>query len=198
MAAAPTPAPKPFRPPRLLVLAVWELCLLALAAACVVWAGAQRAAIQAENTGATQQVIAIVNQPVTHLPRTAAATVFSPGWFHPGATRPDFATADVRQTQELVYDKDTYVTSDLNPDEMFLGGELEFNAMTKAFYLDRTLPKKRLSEDEMLRINVLYRAIAHSDQAMTRWWTTLATLAALGLALAAAPLLVFRGRLETA
>jgi hypothetical protein len=196
MAAAP--AAKPFRPSRLLALVAWELCLVALAVAATLSAAMQKAAIQAEGAHATQAVIDIVNQPVTHLPRTAAAAVFSPGWFHPGAIRPDFATVDVRQTQELVYDKDTYVTSDLNPSEMFLGGELEFNAMTKAFYVDRTLPKKRLSEAEMLRINELYRAIAHSDQTMTRWWTTVAGLAVLGLALAAAPLLVFREHSQTA
>jgi hypothetical protein len=31
--------------------------------------------------------------------------------------------------------------------------------MTKYFYLDRTLPKKKLTEAEMLEINKLYRVI---------------------------------------
>jgi hypothetical protein len=191
-------APKSSRTPLLLLLAAWELCLVILAAVVVSWAGGRRTAIAAEGAQAAQRVVAIVNQPVTHLPRTPAATVFSPGWFHPGATRPDFAHVDVRQSQELIYDKDTYVTSDLNPSEMFLGGELEFNAMTKVFYVDRNLPKKRLSEDEMLEVNRLYRAIAHSDQAMATWRAATATLALLGLALAAAPLLVARRRLGAA
>lgn len=186
-------APKFLGPMVVVVLAAWELCLFALVAGLVVWAAPQKAAIEAEAARATQRVIEIVNQPVTHLPRTSEATEFSPGWFHPGAIKPDFATVDVRQTQDLLYAKNSYVTSDLNPSEMFLGGELEFNAMTKYFYLDRTLPKKRLSEDEMLEVNDLYRAIARNNQAMGRWWTTVGSLVALGLLLAAAPLIVLRG-----
>jgi len=46
-----------------------------------------------------------------------------------------------RDTQELMYTG--HVSSDLNPSEMFIGSELEFNSMTKYFYTDRTLPKKR-------------------------------------------------------
>ncbi len=93
-------------------------------------------------------------------------------------------------------ERDSYVTSDLNPSEMFLGDELEFNAVTKYFYIDRALPKKRLSEDEMLEVNNIYRSIAQSDQAMGRWWVTVGGLVALGFCLAAAPLLVFRRRVE--
>jgi len=67
--------------------------------------------------------------------------VYSPGWFHNGAIKPDFSNVDVRDTQELMYTG--HVSSDLNPSEMFIGSELEFNSMTKYFYTDRTLPKKR-------------------------------------------------------
>src|SRR6185312_13200587 len=42
---------------------------------------------------------------------------------------------------------------------MFRGRDLEFNAMTKLFYTNRMLPKKRLTETEMLEINSLYRVI---------------------------------------
>jgi len=61
---------------------------------------------------------------------------------------------------------DEYVTSDLNPSEMFIGRELEFNAMTKAFYRDRTLPKARLSEADMIEINRLYRVIGLDERAL--------------------------------
>jgi len=39
--------------------------------------------------------------------------VYSPGRFHPGATKPDFSTVDIRATQEFPYDGN--VTSDVTP-----------------------------------------------------------------------------------
>jgi len=115
---------------------------------------------------AVRRVAAIVNQPITRLPRTPEMKIesFGPGWFHPGATRPDFNHVDVTMSQELPYSKFEYVSSDLNPGEAFLGAELEFNSMTKYFYTDRTIPKKRLTMDEMLEINRLYRVIGLSEQ----------------------------------
>jgi len=53
------------------------------------------------------------------------------------------------------------VSSDLTPTLMFRGSDLEFNAMTKLFYTNRSLPKKKLTEAEMLQINTLYRTIGH-------------------------------------
>lgn len=115
---------------------------------------------------AVARVKAIVNQPVTRLRRTPdmSVAVFSPGWFHEGAIKPDFATVDIRATQELLYSKYTYVSSDLNPGEAFIGNELEFNPMTKYFYTDRTIPKSRLTESEMLEVNAQYRIIAQCTQ----------------------------------
>jgi hypothetical protein len=126
----------------------------------------QIAALQSRTDDAVARVKEIVNQPVTHLSRSPnmRVAVYSPGWFHDGAETPDFATVDVRATQELIYAKYAYVSSDLNPDEAFIGNELEFNSMTKYFYTDRTIPKRRLNEDEMLEINGLYRTIAQCTQ----------------------------------
>jgi hypothetical protein len=111
---------------------------------------------------AVDRVTAIVNQPVATIPLTPnlGAGVWTGGWFHPGAIRPDFNTVDVRATQETAeYSKFPYITSNLNPDIAFKGDEVEFNPMTKFFSQARTLPKKRLTEDEMLEINRLYRII---------------------------------------
>ena len=104
----------------------------------------------------------IVNQPPEATPIKPGMRVTNYGelWFHPGATRPDFAHVDVRATQELSYSKFPYVTSNLNPGVAFDGAGLEFNSMLKFFYLDRTLPKKKLTEREMLEINQQYRVIA--------------------------------------
>ncbi len=115
---------------------------------------------------AMEQVRAIVNQPVTHVAIAPgmSVSVSSPGWFHPGAIRPDFNTVDVRTTQQLQYINDPYITSDINPGVCFLGPELEFNSMTKFFYTDRSLPKKRLTEAEMVEINRLYRIIGQCEQ----------------------------------
>ena len=126
----------------------------------------QMAAIKAQKNDAIFKVQHIVNQPVTHLKRTPDmhVSVYSPGWFHDGAFEPGYDHADIRKTQELLYENQQYVTSDLNPSEVFLGAELEFNPMTKYFYTDRSVPKKRLTEDEMLQINALYRVIGHCDE----------------------------------
>jgi len=97
----------------------------------------------------------------------ADVAFYSPGWFHQGAIKPDFNTVDVRATQQLDYAGHQYVTSDLNPGVVFLGNELEFNPMTKYFYTDRLVPKKKLTEAEMLEINQLYRVIGHCEQQLT-------------------------------
>jgi hypothetical protein len=148
--------------------------------------------LNADEARARQSVAAIVDQPVTHLPRTEEAAVFSPGWFHPGAIKPDFNTVDIRQSQEFPYHNDICVTSDVTPDEMFVASELEFNAMTKYFYADRSLPKKRLSEYEMLEINQLYRTIGHDEKAPETADAALAGAFLLALLLVASPILLIR------
>ncbi len=118
-------------------------------------------AVKAEMDAAIHQVEKIVNQPVTAY-RAAPDTqfsVFKEGWFHPGAMKPDFDKVDVRQTQETPYAKYPLVSSDLNPGIVFVGSQLEFNSMTKYFYTNRTLPKKKLTDAEMQEINRLYRII---------------------------------------
>lgn len=106
---------------------------------------AEIAALKTERNNAIFQVQHVVNQPVTCLKRTPNMMVstYSPGWFHPGAGKPDFNTVDVRKTQDLRYAADQYVTSDLNPGVVFLGRELEFNRMTKYFITDRSIPQKK-------------------------------------------------------
>jgi hypothetical protein len=56
----------------------------------------------------------------------------------------------------------------LNPGLMFRARDLEFNPMTKYFYTDRSLPKKRLAEAEMAEINRLYRVIGAREQDLAR------------------------------
>ena len=128
------------------------------------------AAIKAEMNAAFESVSKIVNQPVKRLPREAAMkpSVFKPGWFHAGAIRPDFNKTDVRTTQQFPYKGKMFVTSDVTPKHMFLAEELEFNRMTKYFYLDRNLPKKKLSQPEMLEINRLYRIIGAAEDKLVQ------------------------------
>ena len=135
----------------------------------------QIAALKAQKDEAVSSVQQIVNQPVTHLKQTPemSASVYSPGWFHDGAAIPDFDNVDVRKTQEFTYQDHKYVTSDLNPGEVFLGDELEFNSNTKYFYTDRSLPKKKLTEPEMLQINDLYRVIGRCNQQLDELQTAL-------------------------
>ena len=123
------------------------------------------AALKAQKNDAIFKVQDIVNQPVTHLKRTPDMnpSYYEDGWFHPGALTPDFDHVDIRTSQQFVYEGQQYVTSDQNPGEVFLGSELEFNAQTKYFYTDRSLPKKKLTEAEMEEINQLYRIIGHCN-----------------------------------
>lgn len=125
------------------------------------------AAAQSKMDAAIRRVKDIVNQPVTQLPRKPYMHVAESGpggWFHPGAETPIFNSVDVRATQAFPYAKYDYVTSDLNPNVVFLGRELEFNSETKYFYTDRSVPKKKLTEAEMLEINQQYRIIGRCEQ----------------------------------
>ena len=122
---------------------------------------AQRTAVEGELKAAIREVQRIVNQPVTQLTRNATMQVseYKPGWFHEGGAKPDFNNVDVRATRDDSYGKHQYVTSNLNPGVVFLGAEVEFNPMTKYFYTDYSVPKKKLSDAEMQEINRLYRVI---------------------------------------
>jgi hypothetical protein len=133
-------------------------------------AQAQLSALQTEMNAAIQQVQRIVNQPVNRYARTAGMrfSTYTPGWFHEGAVKPDFNTVDVRNTQETIYDQHDYITSDLNPGVVFIGRQCEFNARTKYFYLDRSVPKKKLTQAEMVEINRLYRIIGRCEQQLAR------------------------------
>src|SRR4051794_26670580 len=82
----------------------------------------QIAALHEEMSNAVHQVEKIVNQPVLAYRRTPQihhVFEYSPGWFHEGATKPDFNTVDIRSTRETPFDPKPYVTSDLNPGLVF-------------------------------------------------------------------------------
>jgi hypothetical protein len=122
-------------------------------------------AIKAQLKDAIDHVDQIVNQPVPFVPRTREnwnqCAWFGDAWFHPGAITSDFANVDVRKTQETKnYEAYPYASSNFTADRAFIASDMEFNSMTKFFYQDRSLPKKKLTEDEMLEINRLYRIIA--------------------------------------
>lgn len=121
--------------------------------------------VKLELADAIARVREIVNQPVESQPRTPHMKVvtYSPGWFRPGAEKPDFNRVDVRNTQKFPYDGNEYVTSDQNPKVVYIGPELEFNPMTKFFYTNWSVPKKKLNESEMLEINRLYRIIGQDE-----------------------------------
>lgn len=122
---------------------------------------------------ALAQVRDIVNQPVESQPMTEElkykAGRFNEGWFHPGAGIPDFIGADIRKTQELKsYSDEEWCTSNLTPDRVFREQDCEFNGQTKFFYMDRNLPKKRLTESEMIEINRLYHLIGAYAEYLAR------------------------------
>src|SRR5258708_7935700 len=51
---------------------------------------------------------------------------------------------------------------------LFIGRQLEFNANTKYFYKNRSIPKKKLTEAEMVEINRLYRIIGKCEREIAR------------------------------
>ncbi len=115
---------------------------------------------------AIERVKGIVNRAPPSLPIAPGMNVasFGDAWFHPGAIRPGFNTVDIRKSRELSnYSKFDFVSSNLNPGIAFPGDELEFNPMTKFFYTDRSLPKLKLTESEMVEINRLYRVIGRCE-----------------------------------
>ena len=118
-----------------------------------------------EFDAAVARVKAIINQPPPFQAYEPGIPVnmYRPGWFHDGATKPDFNTVDVRTTQQLPYAEHPFVSSDVCADLIFPGAQLEFNPMLKYFYTDRTLPKKRLTASEMIEINRLYRIIGRDE-----------------------------------
>jgi hypothetical protein len=128
------------------------------------------AAVKTEMNEAVARIEQIVNQPLKPLARTPDMTVaiFTNGWFYSGALKPDFKTVDIRATRSLGYANYQYVTSDLNPGLVYPGADLEFNPMTKYFYLDRTVPKKKLTEAEMLEINQLYRVLGQDEDKLSQ------------------------------
>src|ERR1041385_2616589 len=93
-------------------------------------------AVKAEMDSAIHQVEKIVCQtvPAYRVVPGMHWNTFKPGWFHEGATKPDFNRVDVRTTRETPYDQYEYVSSDLNPGLVWRGRDPEFNSMTKYFY----------------------------------------------------------------
>lgn len=128
---------------------------------------AQVSVLKAQLDDAVARVKRIVNQEVTPIPRDPKLALKT-WYFHDGATRPEFNNVDIRATQEKHYEEEGYICWAEKPDVMWDGRELEFNAMTKYFYVDRTLPKKRLTEAEMLEINRLYRVIGSTEQKLAQ------------------------------
>jgi hypothetical protein len=124
----------------------------------------QVATLRKELANALEQVKEIINQPVPTVPITPEiekkVARWGDIWFHPGSGMPDFNYGDIRKTQDTaMYEKHEFITSNQNPGVAFPGDQVEFNAATKFFYVDRSLPKKRLTEEEMLEVNRLYRVI---------------------------------------
>ena len=127
---------------------------------------AQRlAAAESTLRDAVARVQNIVNQPVPMAMRTPQMRVWDyDTWFHPGSLKPDFNTIDVRRTQESPYDGQDYVSLKSRPNLVWRGVDLEFNSMLKFFYTDRSVPKKRLTGEEMVEINRLYRIIGTCEK----------------------------------
>lgn len=124
------------------------------------------ASIRLKRARTEDRVRALVNQPPPSLPRTVRMRVQTNAgaWYPETATAPDYANVDVRATQQKNYDGKGYLATAAAPGVVYLGDELEFNPLLNYYYVDRTLPKKKLTSAEMEQINALFREIAECDQ----------------------------------
>jgi hypothetical protein len=128
---------------------------------------AQIYTLKGQLNDAVAKVRTIINQPVPFVEATPQMGL-GYGFFHEGAQRPDFNTVDVRQSQQDVYDSYTLISWEGNRDKAWVGTDIEFNPMTKMFYEDRSLPKKKLTSDEMIEIDRLYRIIGQCEQQLAQ------------------------------
>jgi hypothetical protein len=126
---------------------------------------ARLADVEKELREAVTKAQNIINQPATISRRNPEMRVWEYDyWFRPGVEKPDFNTVDVRNTQQNPYDNEDFVCLKTQPDIVWVGHDLEFNPMTKFFYVDRSIPKKKLTPEEMITVNKLYRIIGRCEK----------------------------------
>jgi hypothetical protein len=106
----------------------------------------------------------IINQPVQGTPVTPqmlkqSAEQHLAGWDYLPAQTPNFIDAHIEDTQWLDTLGADWVTCNLTPGLAFRAKDLETNVQTRFFYTDLTLPKKRLSAEEMAQLDVIYHQI---------------------------------------
>lgn len=121
----------------------------------------QARSAQAEFDATAKQVQAIVNQiPPTVVPPPNNQEIYHYD-YHPGATKPDFNTADVLSTREPWNGQ--YVYMDTRPGVFYRSADCEFNPQTKFFYTRRDVPKKKLTDAENREVVRLYRILGKDE-----------------------------------
>jgi hypothetical protein len=121
----------------------------------------QTDAARAETETVTRQIQAIVNQTPPSVPKPPGGPEIYGYDFHPGATKPNFNTADLLSTRELW--KGDYVYIQHVPGVYYRSADCEFNAQTKYFITNRDVPKKKLTDAEYRQLTALYRALGRDE-----------------------------------
>lgn len=149
----------------------------------------QGVAVRAEIKATVASVQALVNQvpPVVVKPPGAKSQTRS---YHPGATKPDFNTADVVSGREG-FPGAEYLQWEGKPNVFYRSEDCEFNSQTKMFYTARDVPKKKLTDAETQELVRLYRLIGKDEaiintlpKRLAEAQNTLAELVALNIQLA--------------
>ena len=123
----------------------------------------QTNAVRAEMAAVTEEIEEIVNQspPVVTQPPRGASVYHSE--FDPGATKPDFNSADLLSTRQTLHGDYLYMNS--APGVYYRSAECEFNPQTKYFITNRDVPKKKLTDAEYGELTRLYRVLGHDQDA---------------------------------
>jgi hypothetical protein len=124
--------------------------------------------IQLEWDKTIKKIQAIVNQTPPPLHSIGSASYNHRSyWYHPGASKPDFNTADILSGREKLGENGQYITCDLNPGDYWLADDCEFNSQLKYFYTDRNVPKKKLEDLEVKEVIRLYRILGRLETAQS-------------------------------
>ncbi len=111
--------------------------------------------------GSLAALRALINSPLSSVPRDGSVPFIANFHVNPGLPPLDYANVTKAQllAQQKLY-TGRMVQALEHPERLYRGDDVEFNLLLKPYYADQTSPTKRLSESDYDRIVTLCREIA--------------------------------------